>query len=111
MATLLNILVSTGAVLIGAYVLPGVEVSGFAAAVITAIILALTNAVIRPLLLFFALPINFLTLGLFTFVIDAVIILLVAALVPGFRVRGFWWALLFGVILAVINAVVHPLIF
>lgn len=107
MATFFNILISAGAVLLGAYLLPGVEVSGFAVAIVTAIVLAVANAIVRPLLLFFALPINFLSLGLFTLVIDAIIIMLVAAMVPGFRVRGFWWALLFSLLLSIINGILY----
>lgn len=111
MATIINILVSTGAVLLGSYILPGVQVTGFGAAFITAILLAIVNAVIRPVLLLFTLPINVLTLGLFTLVIDALIIMAVAALVPGFRVRGFLWAFIFAAALAIINSGLHAIIF
>lgn len=111
MTTILNILISSGAVLLGAYLLPGVEVSGFASAIVVAIVLALANAVVRPILLFFTLPVNLMTLGLFTLVVDALIIMLVAGIVPGFRVRGFGWALVFGVILALINTALFALVF
>lgn len=97
--------------MLGAYLLPGVEVSGFSSAIAVAIVLALANAVIRPVLLFFTLPVNLMTLGLFTLVIDALIIMLVAAVVPGFRVRGFGWALVFSAILALINTALFALVF
>ena len=96
-------LVSAFAVLITSYLLPGVRVSGFFAALMTALVLGLINAVIKPILLLLTLPLNILTLGLFTLVINALLIMLTSAIVPGFAVAGFWWALLFSLVLAVIN--------
>ncbi len=96
-------LVSALAVLITSYLLPGVRVSGFFAALMTALVLGLINAVIKPILLVLTLPLNILTLGLFTLVINALLIMLTSAIVPGFAVAGFWWALLFSLVLAVIN--------
>lgn len=96
-------LVSALAIVIAAYLLPGVKVSGPLAALITAAVLGLVNAVIKPVLLLLTLPINILTLGLFTLVINALLVLLTSALVPGFSVSGFWQALLFGLVLAVVN--------
>ena len=100
---LLQWLVSGLAIIITAYLLPGVRVTGFFAALITALILGLINAFIRPVLILLTLPLNILTLGLFTLVINALLILLAAAIVPGFSVQGFWWALIFGLVLAVIS--------
>lgn len=96
-------LVSGLAIIITAYLLPGVRVTGFFAALVTALVLGLINAFIRPVLILLTLPLNILTLGLFTLVINALLIMLAAAIVPGFSVQGFWWALLFGLVLAVIN--------
>ncbi|HXV19408.1 MAG TPA: phage holin family protein [Desulfuromonadales bacterium] len=100
---LLQWLVSGLAIIITAYLLPGVRVAGFFAALVTALILGLINAFIRPVLILLTLPLNILTLGLFTLVINALLIMLAAAIVPGFSVQGFWWALLFGLVLAVIG--------
>ncbi|MBD3208305.1 MAG: phage holin family protein [Candidatus Nealsonbacteria bacterium] len=102
METLVNWVLVTLSVLVTAYVLPGVEVSGFLAALLVALLLGILNAIIKPLLLFLTLPINILTLGLFTLVVNALIILIASALAPGFKVDGFWWALLFSIILSVI---------
>jgi putative membrane protein len=110
MSFLLNWLVSGAAILIAAYLLPGVAVEGVLAALVTALILGLVNAFIRPILIVFTLPLNILTLGLFTLVINALLILLAAAIVPGFAVQGFWWALLFGIVLAVVNFALSPLL-
>ncbi|MHB8708586.1 MAG: phage holin family protein [Desulfuromonadales bacterium] len=100
---LLQWLVSGLAIIITAYLLPGVRVTGFFAALVTALILGLINAFIRPVLILLTLPLNILTLGLFTLVINALLIMLAAAIIPGFSVQGFWWALLFGLVLAVIS--------
>lgn len=109
MGFLIQWLVSAAAIVITAYLLPGVSVAGLFAALVTALVLGLVNAVIRPILILLTLPLNILTLGLFTLVINALLIMLAAAVVPGFAVRGFWWALLFGVVLAIVNFALSPL--
>ena len=91
--------VINAATLLGiAYYLPGIEVGGFYAALITALVLGLVNAIIRPLLLILTLPINILTLGLFTFVVNALMFWFVSTVVQGFEVAGFmaafWGALI-----------------
>ena|SRR6266571_8464834 len=109
MGIILNLLLSTLAVIIAAYLLPGVKVSGFFTALVVAIVLGLVNAFLKPLLLLLTLPINILTLGLFTFVINGLLVLLVSAIVPGFRVDGFWWAVLFSIVLSLINMLLFSL--
>ena len=84
-----------------AYILPGVHLNGIFAALVTAAILGLVNGVLRPILFIFTLPLTILTLGLFTFVLNALMVLLAAAIVQGFTVDGFWWAVLFSLILSV----------
>ncbi|MCU0652799.1 MAG: phage holin family protein [Candidatus Pacebacteria bacterium] len=95
------------AIVLSAYVLPGVTVSGFITALMVALVLGLVNAFIRPLVLVLTLPINILTLGLFTLVINALMIMLVSYIVPGFKVDGFWYALLFSIVLALVLYVLH----
>lgn len=96
-------IILTVAIAATAYLLPGVEIANVAAAIIAAAVLGIINAVVRPILIILTLPINILTLGLFTFVINAALVLLVSALVPGFIVIGFWWALLFSLVVAIVN--------
>ena len=110
MGFLLQWLVSGVAIIITAYLLPGVALKGFTAALVTALVLGLVNAIIRPILILLTLPLNILTLGLFTLVINALLIMLAASIVPGFAVQGFWWALLFGVVLAIVNFALSPLL-
>ena len=104
MRWLTNILLSAIAVLISAYILPGVSVISFWSAVWVALILSLLNVTVKPLLVIFTIPITFLTLGLFLLVINAVIILLADYFISGFEVDGFLWALLLSVVLSVLNS-------
>ncbi len=100
----LTLLISTLAVLIGAYLLPGVTVTGFWVALVTAVVIGLFNAVLRPVLVLLTLPITIMSLGLFMLVINALLIMLASAVIPGFSVANFWWALLFSIVLAVLNS-------
>jgi len=102
MNILINWLIMTVAVIVSAYILPGVTLAGFGAALMVALALGLLNVFIKPLLLILTLPINILTLGLFTLVINALIIMMVSAIVPGFKVSGFWYSMLFSIILSVV---------
>lgn len=104
MHIIISILLSTLAVCITAYILPGVHVSNFWSALVAAVVLGVVNGLILPILLIITLPINFLTLGLLTFVIIAFLVMAVSAIVPGFHVDGFWWALVFALVLAIINS-------
>ncbi len=105
MNLIINWIISALAIIIVAYLLPGVEVSGITAALVAAVIIGLINAFIRPVLLLLTLPINILTLGLFTFVINAALLLLASSIVPGFQIANFWWALLFSLLLTAVNYV------
>jgi putative membrane protein len=103
-------LTSTAAVLISAWLIPGVSVSGFWAGLLVALVLGIVNAVVRPFLLILTLPINILTLGFFTLVINALMVLLVEAIIPGFIVSSFWIAFIFSVILSVIVWILEVLL-
>lgn len=105
MGIIIKILLTGVAALIAAYILPGVSIAGFGSALILAVVLALLNAVVRPLLVILTIPVTVITLGLFLLVINAVIILLADALVGGFNVDGFLWALVFSLVLSIIEAI------
>lgn len=109
MSMLIQLLVQGIAVFLTSYILPGVALDGYGTALLVAIILGVLNAVIKPILLLLTLPLNILTLGLFTFVINALLIELVDYLVPGFAVGGFLNALLFSLVLSVISGILHAL--
>ncbi len=105
MQIIITWLTAAVAIMISAYILPGVVLEGLIAALVLAVVLGAINAFIKPLVIVLTLPINVLTLGLFTLVIDAALIMLAAMIVPGFGVTSFWWALLFAVVLSLVNAV------
>jgi putative membrane protein len=88
--------------------LPGIHIDSLWTAVVLAIVLGLLNALLKPLLILFTLPITIVTLGLFLLVINAAIILLAAKFVDGFAVDGFWWALLFSLLLSFVTSIVTP---
>lgn len=96
--------VSALAIVITAYLLPGVHVDGFVSALILAVVLGVINAFLRPVLVLLTLPLTLATLGLFFFVLNTLLIMAAALIVPGFSVDGFWWALLFGIVLALVHA-------
>jgi putative membrane protein len=106
---IIGILVSAVAVFVTAYVLPGVDVTGFTAALVVAVVLGVINTFIKPLVSILALPITVITLGLFSLVINALMVLLVDAIVPGFTVNGFIWALAFALVLSIVNGFLNAL--
>ena len=91
-------------ILIIAALLPGVAITGLFSAILVAIVLSILNAFLKPLLVILTLPVNILTLGLFMFIINAVLVMLASTIVPGFRVDSFWWALGFSLILSFVTS-------
>lgn len=110
MKTFLKILLTAVAVIVLANILPGVAVSGYLSAIIVAIVIALLNMIVRPLLIFFTLPATIVTFGLFIFVINAIIIILADKLVDGFAVSGFFAALLFSILLSIFRSALFSLL-
>lgn len=104
---LFKVLVTSVNAFILAYILDGVEIKDYFTAIIVAVVLALLDAFVKPLLILLTLPATLFTLGLFLFVINACIILLDAHFVGGFKVDGFWYALLFSILLSFFNSLVH----
>jgi putative membrane protein len=86
-----------------AHFIPGIKVVDFWSGFWAAIALSLVNTFIRPILLLLTLPVNVLTLGFFTLIINALMILLVSAVIPGFFITGFWWAVVVAVVVSVVN--------
>ncbi|MDR2084672.1 MAG: phage holin family protein [Bacteroidales bacterium] len=111
MGIILQILVSSVAVYFTAWLLPGITVKSYGSAILVAIVLGLLNAFVKPFLQFLSLPITALTLGLFLFVINALVILLASWLLgDNFHVNNFWWALLFSVIVSLISGLLSSFI-
>ena len=93
------------AIAIAAYILPGITISGIVPLLVLAVVLAVINTFIRPLLLVLTLPLSILTLGLFALVLNTLLIMLAGMIVPGVAISGFLSALLFGIVLALVSAV------
>jgi putative membrane protein len=104
-------LVSALAVWLVAKIMPGFEVSGFGAAMVAAAVIAVVNAVIGPILRFIAFPITFLTFGLFSLVINALLLKFAAMFTSGFRVRGFLAAFLGSIVLAIVTGILRFVVF
>jgi len=96
-------LINTVALLGVAYLVPGVSVASFAAALVAALVLGLVNAVIRPILILLTLPATILTLGLFIFVINGLLFWFVGSFIQGFVVAGFWWGVLGAIVYSIIS--------
>ncbi len=100
--TLLHWVVAAIAIGVAAYLVPGVHVT-LVGALVLAVVLALINLFIRPIISILTLPLSILTLGLFSLVVNTLLVMLAAAIVPGFSVAGFWSAFFFAILLALIN--------
>ncbi len=103
MNIIIQLFLSTIAVFVAGYVIPGVRVSGWTSALVVAIVLGLLNTFLRPILLLLTFPVTVVTLGLFGLVVNTLIILLASYIVPGFFISSFWSAFLFGILLFFIN--------
>ena len=100
-----KIVISTLAILVTANILTGVHLDGPITAIILAATLAFLNAIVKPLLIILTIPITIFTLGIFLIFINAFIILFASYIVDGFKVDGFWWAFIFGIILSIVTSI------
>ncbi|RTZ95084.1 MAG: phage holin family protein [Deltaproteobacteria bacterium] len=100
---LIRWLILTVSILVTAYLIDGIHVSGFFSALFAAVILGFLNAFFRPILLILTLPINVLSLGLFTFIINALLLTMVSVLLPGFDVFGFWPAVFGSLLISLVS--------
>lgn len=105
-----RLLINVLALLLVAYLVPKIEVDGFLVALIVALILGFLNIFIKPILILLTLPITIITLGLFTFVINALLFWFVASFVDGFRVPDFWTALIGTIIVSVISGLASRMV-
>ena len=110
MGFLIRLLANALAILAAAYILPGIEVSGGLSLLAAALVLALINAFVRPVLLFLTLPFTLVTLGLFIFLLNAFCLWLTSQLVKGFEVHGFWTAVLGALLISVVSWAVTALL-
>ena len=109
MKAVIKLLLGGLAVLILAYFIPGILVPDFGVAIVVSVVLSIVNFLIKPFLLVLTLPVNVMTLGLFTLIINALMIEIVAMIVPGFGVENFLVAILFGIVLSLMNGFLSKL--
>ena len=107
---LIKTLIIAAAVVLTSYFLPGVAVARFTTALMVALVLSVLNFFVKPILIILTLPITIITLGLFLFIINALIIVLAGKLVTGFRVDSIWWALLFSLLLSFFTYILEIII-
>jgi len=110
MKLIIRILLTAVAVFLIAQFLPGVSVAGYGTAIIVAVVLALLNLIVKPILVLLTLPVTILTLGLFLLVINAIIILLADSFISGFGVDGFWIALIFSLLLSIFQSILFSIL-
>ena len=107
---LIRWLTTTAAIVATAYLLDGIQISGFFSAVFAAAVLGFLNAIFRPIALLLTLPINILSLGLFTFIINALMLKMASGLIPGFGVYGFWTAIFGSLLISIISWLLNTFI-
>ena len=110
MNLIIRLLLTAVAVIVLSKILPGVQVVDFTSAIIIAVVLAILNAVLKPILVILTFLITVVTLGLFLLAINAGIIMLADYLLDGFAVSGFWIALLFSLLLSLMQSVLYSLL-
>jgi putative membrane protein len=107
MNILIKLLLNAIAVFVLAEILNGVYVDNYATSLVVAAVLSILNVLVKPVLVILTLPASILTLGLFLFVVNAIIILLADKLIEGFRVDGIWTAVLFSILLCILQSLLH----
>jgi putative membrane protein len=110
MKILLVWLINALALIAVAYLMPSISVSSFTSALIAALVLGLVNAIIRPVLVLLTLPVTVLTLGLFIFVINALLFWFVGSILEGFHVQGFWSALIGSILFSIVSWLLSTLV-
>ena len=110
MKSIVRILLTALAVVILAKVLPGVTVEGYLSAVIVAIVIALLRFIVKPILVILTLPITIITLGLFLLFVNGMVILLADLFIGDFEVRNIWWAILFSLLLSILQSIFHSIL-
>ena len=100
-----NLLITTISIFAVSYILPGVVIDTFVTALIVAVVMAVLNVTLKPLLILITIPITVLTLGLFLLVINVLVLYAADTLIDGFHLAGFWWALAFSLLVSLVNGV------
>jgi len=105
-----KLIITSLAILLAGYLLPGIHVDTFWTALVVALVLSFLNLFLKPLMVILTIPFTILTFGLFLLVINALIIMIAGSWVKGFTVDGFWWALVFSIILSMITSLLEKIV-
>lgn len=110
MKLLANWILNALALFLVSRIMPGIHLEGFGSALVAVMVIGLVNALIRPVLLLLTLPINILTLGLFTLILNALMLTLASSITPGFKIDGFGSAFLSSILLSIVSLLLHSLV-
>ena len=105
-----KLLITSVAIMLAGYLLPGIHVNTFWTALLVALVLSFLNLFLKPLMVLLTIPFTIVTFGLFLLVINALIIMIAGAWVKGFVVDGFWWAMIFSILLSVISSILEKIV-
>ena len=100
-----NLLINTISIFIVSQVLSGIEIESLTTALILAVVMAVLNVTLKPLLIVLTIPLTVLTFGLFLLVVNVLVLYAADALIDGFRIAGFWWALAFSLLVSLVNSI------
>ena len=100
-----NLLISTISIFAVSYILSGIQIDSFLTAAIVAVVMAVLNVTLKPFLVLITIPITIITFGLFLLVINVLVLYAAEALIGGFHIAGFWWALAFSLLVSLVNGV------
>jgi putative membrane protein len=104
-ALIRNLLISTISIFAVSYILSGIEIDTFMTALIVAVVMAVLNVTLKPFLILITFPITIVTFGLFLFVVNVLVLYAAEALIDGFHIAGFWWALAFSLLVSFVNSI------
>ena len=104
-----NLLVNTISIFAVSYILSGIEVDSFIIALVVAVVMAVLNVTLKPFLILITIPLTIITFGLFLLVVNVLVLYAADALIDGFHIAGFWWALLFSLLVSFINSILFGL--
>jgi putative membrane protein len=102
-----NLLINTISIFAVSYILTGIEVGSFQTALIVAVVMAVLNVTLKPLLILITIPITIITFGLFLLVVNVLVLYAAEALIDGFHIAGFWWALAFSLLVSFVNSILY----
>ena len=102
---MMNLLINTISIFAVSYVLSGIQVDSFLAALVVAIVMAVLNVTLKPFLILITIPLTIVTFGLFLLVVNVLVLYAADALITGFHVAGFWWAIAFSLLVSLVNSI------